>query len=269
MDQVKLRLAPEGWACVRELSGHEEQAVSGAGLVDALRLLDAVLLDVPGGALAPGRSRTLAAPDRDRLLAAVYVRAYGPRVEGTLRCVACEERFDLDFRLPDLIASLDAPSPDAPRVTAEGGGVFRLEDGVRFRFPTGEEEHAALALPAEEAERALLRAALVGAGIPEEREAEVAAAVQAGMEAVAAVIDTDLVATCPECGHGQEVRFDLQSYLLRRLAGERPRLAHEIHRLASAYRWSLREILDLPRSRRRALVELVEEEISGAGWRWR
>jgi hypothetical protein len=69
-----------------------------------------------------------------------------------------------------------------------------------------------------------------------------------------------LVAACPECENVQTVQFDIQSYLLGALTGERSRLLAEVHRIARAYSWSLDEILALKRSDRRRLVELIEND---------
>jgi hypothetical protein len=50
---------------------------------------------------------------------------------------------------------------------------------------------------------------------------------------------------------------------------ERPLLDREMHRLAVAYRWSLDDILSLPRTQRRSLVSLAEAEWqAGAAEAW-
>jgi hypothetical protein len=81
------------------------------------------------------------------------------------------------------------------------------------------------------------------------------------LERIAPLLDVELDATCPECGHVHAVRFDVQRFFLGRLVAERAQRAAEIHRLARGYGWSLSEILSLPRARRRDYVELVEREL--------
>lgn len=271
MDQVRLHFVPGGgWACLREISGVEEQAVEGAATVDAIRLLNGLLV-ATAGALDPGSASMLTAADRDRLLAAVYLRTYGPRVDGTVRCLRCEAPFDLDFSLAELQAMMRAAGKAAEGQagsTPETGpdplpdGNFRLASGRRFRLPTGEDECRVAGLPPEEAEEALLRRCLMGDGSGADGEAE---EVEAAMEAAAPILDLDLDARCPECGAEQRVHFDLQHYLLKALYSERSQLAWEIHRLAAAYGWSLSEILGLPRSQRRSLVNLAEAESPAGG----
>jgi hypothetical protein len=221
MDRVALTRAEEACALLREPNGFDEADVEGTDLPSALRLIDRLLVARPG-ALAPGAASSLRAADRDLLLARVYARAFGWRVEATASCAACGEPYDVDFSLEELAASALAEVP--------AGG------------PTGEDVRAALAAPDPAAE---LRRRCAPQG--DEAIAE------AGRG-----LDVDLAAACPECGAAGTVRFDVQSYLLGALLRERPRLLRELHALARAYRWSHDEIMGLPRSRRRALAGLVE-----------
>lgn len=266
MRRVALRVAAPRWACVREITGRVELAVEGTSVIDALRLLDAVLLPLPGGAVGPGEAATLAAPDRDRLLAAVFTATYGPRVESTVTCESCGAPFDLEFSLDDYCRQADGEA-GAGSVTPAGDGTFVTASGARFRFPTGADEIAAAGLPLPEAAAALMRAAL-----PDTRAASGAAAaglaeeIQAGMAAVAPLLQGELAAVCPECEASQAIWFDIQHYLLASLLAEQPRLDREIHALATAYGWGLDEILDLPRRRRRALVALVTGESGAPAW---
>lgn len=266
MDRVLLGMAQAPWACLREITGREEQAVSGVGLPDALALLDALLVGAPGGALEPGTAASLAAPDRDRLLAAVYVRSYGSQVRSTLRCVACEAPFDLEFELEALCRSLE-PSGEAAGVERSGDGSLRLADGVRFRFPTGADECRALGMQGTDAEEALFHASLLD---PADGEAFAPALLRPRIETVlrslAPLLDARIEARCPECAVTQEVTFDVQDFLLRSFLADQPRLDGEVHGLAVSCRWGLHEILSLPRARRRALVERVAA-MRGAG-RW-
>lgn len=244
---------PAVW--IREMSGADESAVRGKSPVDALALLDR-MLEQDASARPPVRAASLAVTDRDRVLASLYVDAYGSTVTSVVLCGACEERFDLEFSLLDVQASLDQRELP-PDVDASGEGVYRLKEGVRFRLPTGEDQMAVAGLPVEEAERELLsRCVLEGDGA-------VDGPVEEAMEALGPVLDLDLTAACPECGHQQPVRFQMEHYLLSALLRDRPALLGDVHRLARAYGWTLAEILALPRNERRRLVELVDSESLG------
>jgi len=268
MRWVALRVAAPRWACLCEITGRVEHAVGGTSVLDALELLDGVLVAMPGGAVGPGEATKLAAPDRDRLLAAVYTGTYGPRVESTVTCESCASPFDLDFSLDEFRQQIES-SADANGITADTDGTFATPSGARFRFPTGADEIAAAGLPMTEAATALMRASIPDASdAPDAAVAEFADVVQAGMNAVAPLLQAELGAVCPECGAHHEIWFDIQHYLLSSLLAEQPRLDREIHALATAYGWGLGEILDLPRRRRRALVAVATGASAGVSAWW-
>jgi hypothetical protein len=254
-DYVTLALVPGGaWAGLRELCGYDEESVEGTDTVTAIQLLDHLLVDRPGTTIGPGNAAKLTATDRDRLLAAIYARTYGSRIESTIQCLYCNEPFDLDFDLYEILDGLDAAK--GTMATEETKDVFTLPDGRQFRLPTGEDEFAVCHLPADKAESELLARCLLKNNLGVESED-----IQAAMQEIAPVLDLELNALCPECGRSQHVRFDMQSYLLSALAAERVQLTLEVHRLAMAYGWNLQDILALPRSQRRTYVALVENEI--------
>ncbi len=237
MMTVPLRFAGKRRAArLRELTGRDEYAVSGASTAAAIALLTALL---EGGSAAE-----LVAADRDRLLAAIYARAFGDRIESTLTCAHCGQPFDLDFSLRQLIESVEGRSAPG-EWTPLGDGRFEGADGTAIRLPTGRDELALDGLPPEEAESFLRQHA--------EGEEEL-------LERIAPLLDLELVARCAECKHVHTLQFDIQSYLLEALAGERRRLLTEVHRIASAHGWALDEILSLTRTDRRLFVELIENE---------
>ena len=257
MQRVPLDFAPmAGWVALRGLSGHDEESVAGTDTEQAIALLDRLLVDIRGAAVRPGDAAELAAPDRDRLLAAVYASAFGARVECVVLCEACGERLTVEFMLAELVASLRAPS-HIPGLTRHDGAVLQLADGRRVRLPCGRDELDLLAFAPETREAELLRRCVV--------EGEVGAddaGVLAAMEAAGPLIDLDLDSTCPSCGATRPVHFDLQFYLLSAILQETPLRTAEIHRLAATYGWGLGDILALGRLRRRAFVAEIERDRS-------
>lgn len=246
-------------ACLREITGQEEQGAGDAGTAAAIRLIDQLLCKQGEYDLAPGMTAELTSSNRDALLGSVYKQTYGSKIESILTCLNCETPFELSFQLAELLHR--APEDileDMPRKDSDGW--FSLNDHCRFRLPTGHDELAIIGVPREEAEHMLISRCII-----EGDPVKCADAVQEAMQKLAPVCDVDLSAECPECRQMQPVHFNLQSYLLTALALDRPRLAREVHRLASAYGWSLQEIMGLPRSQRRTFVELVESEFATQG----
>jgi hypothetical protein len=243
-----------GWVFLRELRGEDEEAVGATDSEAAIALLDRLLMNRAGAVVGPGWACELTIADRDQALAAVQFAELGARIDSTVRCAACGQPFDIDF---DLAALIDSVRRDAPAARAErdGKGVYRLPDGCRFRLPRGSDERAVAALDPSVAERMLLARCVVG-GSP----AEDVDALNDAMRAVGPLLDVPVKATCAECDHAQEVRFDLQHYVLAGIVDGGRQRAREVHQIATAYRWSLAEILSLPRARRRLHVDLIERE---------
>jgi hypothetical protein len=244
MFRVALPFRP-GWVALRDLCGSDEDVVDGTGTEHAVALVDRLLCDLPGASLGCGQAADLSSADRDRVLAAIFRRTFGERIQSTISCTACGQRFDLDFALAELVASLPGEAPAAD-------GTYRTSDGRRFRLPTGRDELATVGTAGEV--EAHLRRACVVDGDPDDET------IPDAMQAVAPLLDLDLDATCAECGVQQVVHFDLQHYMLARLRDERSLRTYEVHLLARAYRWSLTELMALPRVQRRLYVDLVGRE---------
>lgn len=247
------------WAVLREPAGIDEDGVAGRTSLDAIRLLDRLLVREVGAAVEPGTAATLPVPERDVLLAAAWRMTSGPTIADSLTCAECGARFDIDFDLDAVVEQARAAMGGLP----VADGVYTLSSGARFRMPTGEDERAVLGLVEEEAAAALLARCLV-AGDPQRDGPDVVAA----MERVGEGLDVDLDARCVECGHPHQVRFQIQDYLLGAFAADWSGLAEDIHRLAIAYRWSLGEILALPRARRRAFVAILDGDAASRPATW-
>jgi hypothetical protein len=253
---ISLRFAPSEWrVLLRELTGHDERRVSGTSTQDALELIEAVLVPIPGESASPHAEEFVAA-DRDCILAELYIRTFGDRIESTLRCKDCGIQFDIDFSLRELTATVEQRSPNRDYASIKPN-LFEAVGGWRFRLPTGREECAMAGC-----DRGTAEAALFEVCVAEAQSQPNIADLQTALEEVAPLLELELSACCPECERIHLVQFDIQTYLLRSLLNEQGRRIFEIHRLAAAYGWSLDEILSLTRTERRRLVEQVEDEIS-------
>ena len=229
-EQVTLRHQEPGARAVvalREPTGEDEIALEGVDTLAAVDLLGRLFGDA---ALNP---RQMTAADRDTLLAALHRQCWGDRVVSTLTCGACASRFDLFFQLAELQRHLWSSAADQ----------------ASFKVPCAEDEIAAAGHGPRQG--ALRLAENCGACAEDvERASDV-------LTTAAPIVDLDLSAQCPECGHEQRAHFDLQSFVLQRLLNERATLLTEVHQLAAAYGWSLSEILSLARSTRRAITGIL------------
>jgi hypothetical protein len=137
---------------------------------------------------------------------------------------------------------------------------FSPAAGVRFelRLPTGEDQRRFGSTAADDP-LALVRA-LVVSGNAEQFRSEWLEAAEEALEAHDELTAITLRAACPWCGFENELDFDLEGYLLRDLQKRQASLLDAVHKLARAYHWSEREILNLPQHRSEYYLDRIDEE---------
>jgi hypothetical protein len=250
---IPLRFLPGyKWAQIRELCGKDEQSVAGTRSVDAICLMDRILQGSNGNVQVVSASATLPVPDRDRLLTAVYFNTYGSKIETTISCPSCNERFDLSFSLDEWVNDLATVS--SQKLSGKDDAYpFLAPGGIKFRLPTGEDEMVVMGKEPATAATELLNRCIHGGSGPYDTDL-----IQKTMHEIAPLADAEFEAQCPECSEKQLLHFNLQQYLLSSLLNEQKKLVIEVHRLASAYGWGLNEIMELPRSIRRTYITMLE-----------
>ena len=159
-------------------------------------------------------------------------------------CGDCGERMQMCFqrsRLPVKPAGDAFPETD----WNHEGRKFRL------RVPTGVDQIAISALPESDALQELLNRCVTPP--PDGIDPTV---VDAALEALSPEMCTLMQTHCPACGAIQTVALDPYKIVLRSTGD----LYREVHRLASCYHWSERQILTLPIERRRQYLQWVEAD---------
>jgi len=218
---------------LRPLTGADELTIAGAGTASALALLSRLASEVDVAAMTISQA--------DRALAELYLMLYGSKAECRATCSSCSESYEFSLNLAQIIADQDADRPAPPNAE----GIWTLPSGAQVRAPTQTDLSG---------DPATLAARLTIEGEASELE------VGTFLEAASPVLTIDMAASCPDCGSDAQVRFDLSTYLTRRLVAERPFLVRETHLIASRYGWSHSEIMALPRDDRRAYAGLIESE---------
>ena len=142
---------------------------------------------------------------------------------------------------------------------------------VEFRLPgTDQQELAPVAAVDESRALTLLLARCVlrlggRKAPPAELIAALPAATRAEIEQhmydVAPRVEQTMEARCAECERTFLAPFDVHRLLFCELRAGAGQLYQEVHYLALHYHWSEREILELPRERRRGYIELLSETI--------
>jgi hypothetical protein len=237
-------------ARLRELRGADELRAAESGVIALLREL---LEPVGHNDLHREALGDLTVSDRDRVLAELYVAAFGDAVACRWACEKCREPFEIELSMRALSAS--ALAGGTTQCVREPDGHYATPAGTRFRLPTLDDQQHLSGLPQERVQSALVERCVERVCADED--------VDTLMAEVGPLLDLDLSASCPACDAAQSVPFEIQQFLHGVMMRERRWLTREVHRLATAYGWGLSEILELPRSLRREYVALVEAEGMG------
>ena len=230
---------------VDRLDGNAELLAEPGDPQAARKLLAHVLRDAEGAA---ADCDELLATWRDRLLASVFEREFGDRVESRSNCGECGESFEFGFDLSGIMAQQDEAARGSGLVL-DGSGEWPVGDG-RLRPP-----RLADLASADSLEN--LRNTLIEGDTGDTD-------VEQLLEQGAPLLDFDVEATCPECSASQQAHFEIGRYLVDALATEHAFLLRETHLIASRYGWDHPRIMALPRRHRQAYAALIENERSAA-----
>jgi hypothetical protein len=154
-------------------------------------------------------------------------------------CTGCGEAMEYPLTAADL--GRDKPV---------GGGAGEeaptaIVDGVAVRAISAGDLAACERAPDAATARKMLRAFVApdGAAIGDDRLDTILTNLDSDAE-------LDIAATCPACGEGQALAFDIAAFFWDELALRVPRLLDDVADLAHAYHWSEADILALPAARR-------------------
>lgn len=247
----------------RPLTGRIEQGLIELGRdADCPGYVTAVLgcaLDTIGD--APVDAAQLSVADRQYLMVRLAAMLYGEQMWLNVVCGHCQAMFDVDIRRCDL--PLKQAGRDYPHATLR---VNQRDIGIRV--PTGADQERIAEQAEEDAMQQLLQCCIRSVnGAPPSRDfvdglsgSEISTIDEALDEVSPAVCD-QLLVTCPECERDQHAELD--HYALANVDGHL--FYDEVHTLASHYHWSEAAILDLPRSRRRVYLGMINRSAGMTG----
>ncbi|MER5473791.1 DUF6760 family protein [Streptomyces sp. NPDC002935] len=254
------------------LTGYDEELLAG---VDGAALVSTVLSRCVRrlGTISPVPAEVAAdllVADRLYLLLRLRRATFGDAVNASLICPwpECGRRISLAFSVDD-VPVVRSASPAATYTVALGDpSVGEAE----FRLPTGADQEAlADEVDRNEARaltglltRCLLRLGTVHSPASEQITALPSATrteIERRMHDVAPRVEQTLETTCPECGRALIAPFDIHRFLFGDLRTDARLLYQEVHYLAFHYHWSERDILDMPRDRRRVYIDAIAETI--------
>lgn len=266
------------------LSGREEEFLAGNHRKESASLVTTVLSRSVRriGVFSPvseEMTRSLLVADRQYLLLKLREATFGERVQATIFCPwpDCGKKADVDFSIGDIPVKESEDKGPAYRMELSMEAAFRNDSGeeyreITFRLPSGGDQEVVSPLILENeavALTALLRRCILSIGPFKDPGDELTGGlspmarmeIERRMEAVAPEVELTMEAKCPECGREFAAPFDLHEFFFGELRVSRDLLYREVHYLAYHYHWSEREIMEMPRGKRRRYIEVLAEEI--------
>jgi hypothetical protein len=180
---------------------------------------------------------------RDWHLLRLYAEWFGSWLDGYIDCPSCGER--LEIRLDAKVIGAECPAAPVPYVS---------RDGRRFRLPNSADLIAIAGVrDSEAAARQLFERTCLDRAT-DAHDPTLYDEVDEGLEALASDRTVRIDVSCELCGHGSSHALTPAEFLWTAIATRATTLMDDIHRLASSYGWSERDILEMSEVRRRAYV---------------
>jgi hypothetical protein len=225
------------------------EAARGAGSLPrrVTAVLAAALGEVGGGAASFETVRSLCVADRQYLMRQLAVRLGLEEDWLSTSCARCGSSFDVPIRYSELPVK---PAGDGFPYAAAETSLGRL----RLRVATGADQEAVAGIEDPEEARQRLARRCLTEPVPGPLSEQDLQRIEGALEQVSPEVVTRAQAACIDCGEPYELYLD--PYVCLSRAGTE--IFADIHTLASAYHWSEKEILGLPRERRRLYLSLLD-----------
>ena len=223
--------------------------------------------------------RSLLIADRQYLLLKLRELTLGDAIQASVFCPwsDCGKKIMVSFLTDDIpvINLVNKGSTYKMELSAEAAFVADSGETYRkicFRLPNGsdQEELASIVLQDEiRAQDLLLQRCIHSIGLLQDLDENMVTRlsplarleIEQQMEALAPRVELTMESICPECCREYAVPFDVQNFFLGELRINQDLLYREVHYLAFHYHWSEREIMDMPRQKRRTYIEVLSSEI--------
>jgi hypothetical protein len=176
----------------------------------------------------------------NRALLELRRAAFGPRLAALVACERCAAPLEIALDADALAAALGAHVLDANA------------DAFPLRAPTVRDLAAVAGERDAKAAARVLLARCAGATVELAPREEI----ERRLEAFDPAADIALDMTCDACGHAGSASLDVAAFLWAEVAARAAAILADVDRLARAYGWTEREILDLGPHRRAVYLEL-------------
>lgn len=199
--------------------------------------------------------------ERDARLLQLREWMFGSHLINTAECPQCAERVEWENRIADFRIQRSR--------STSSSADFNLnvaDYSLRFRLPTSMDIAVVVNAPGGDStaqdllKRCIVSARQAGEACnPGDLPGDVLAALGRRIEELDPQAEIRIELTCPQCSHKWAVLFDIASFLWTEINQWAERTLRSVHKLASVYGWSEREILNLSPVRRHLYLGLVNQ----------
>jgi T4 bacteriophage base plate protein len=188
---------------------------------------------------------------KDVLLLQLREQLFGDQLESIVTCPACNTALEFSLTGHDLGVEDYSPPPDTVTVTVD---TYTLV----IRFPTIADIREAAGQGHRMFDHIIVQATHDDAPVaPEQLPDMVRAMVAERLQDLDPLCDIRLAVPCPACHVTWQAPFDVTSFLWQEIDHWARRTLYTVHRLAFAYSWPERDILDMSAWRRQHYLELL------------
>lgn len=232
-----------------------EQCLNQPLLQKALVLLVAVFPDEQAESLA-----ILTIGQRDRRLLQLRASLFGQQLLTTALCPRCNECIEWQSSIADYLI------PDDKENKTKIENEFKTHNYFfRFRLPNSLDLAAVIECKNTQTARQLLLSRCLlhiehsGSSCRVDQLPEpIIEKLNQQIEALDPQAEIRINLSCPECSHQWDVLFDIASFLWTEINDWAEHMLQTVHKLAKAYGWSEREVLNLSPVRRELYLGMVE-----------
>ena len=243
---------------MRNLNAVDMLTVWEQGLNRSLLQRTLILLIAAFPEMAPDAIAELSIGSRDACLLLVRERLFGSRLVNNAVCPQCTGRIEWEQDISDIVVET-SDSSAAHQFSLEKDDYrlcFRLPNSIDMAELEGS-SNAAAALQ-QLLRRCILSVEYAGTNCDIDQLPEsVIQTLNQRIEELDPQAEVRINLTCPDCSHRWEVFFDIAGFLWTEINEWAERMLRTVHKLARAYGWTEREILNLSPVRRQLYLGMV------------
>jgi hypothetical protein len=219
-----------------------------------------ILLSTAFPEILPDTLLNLSIGQRDRHLLQLREKLFGQQLLNSAVCPECKQQIEWENSITDLI------DPRVETNVAENEFNLNVDDyDLHFRLPNSLDLAAVInnsdanIMQQHLLSRCLLNIEYSGVSFDiSQLPDNVITQLDQRIAALDPQADIRINLNCPECSHSWDVLFDISSFLWREVNDWAEQMLRTVYKLAMAYGWSEREILNLTPVRRQLYLGMLE-----------